>query len=238
MNDYYVSHWARVRNVEGSSQRIQEDTMRFASTTEDLGVNLVNSIITIIAFTPVLVRLSLHITSLPLVGSVPYPLVFVAVVWSIFGTGFLALVGLRLPAIEFRNQRVEAAYRKELVYGEDNPKRAKSTVLEALFGAIRKNYFSLYLHFVYFNIARFLYLQISVVIAYVALGPTIIAGALTFGLLQRIADAFSQVLSSFQYLVSSWTSIVELQSIYKRLRTFEAQIRNQRVPSIEYAPGP
>ena len=41
------------------------------------------------------------------------------------GTGALALIGIRLPGIEFFNQRVEAAYRKELVYGEDNGARAQ-----------------------------------------------------------------------------------------------------------------
>jgi peptide/bleomycin uptake transporter len=30
--------------------------------------------------------------------------------------------------------------------------------------------------------------------------------------------------SSFQYLVSSWTTIVELISVYKRLRAFEHRI--------------
>ncbi|MFT5811639.1 MAG: peptide/bleomycin uptake transporter, partial [Rubritalea sp.] len=31
MNDYYTAQWAQVRHIEGASQRIQEDTMRFAS---------------------------------------------------------------------------------------------------------------------------------------------------------------------------------------------------------------
>ena len=30
MNDYYVEKWSQVRKVEGASQRIQEDTMRFS----------------------------------------------------------------------------------------------------------------------------------------------------------------------------------------------------------------
>ena len=41
-----------------------------------------------------------------------------------FQTGVLALIGIRLPGIEFFNQRVEAAYRKELVIGEDDAARA------------------------------------------------------------------------------------------------------------------
>ena len=31
MNDYYTSRWDQVRKIEGASQRIQEDTMRFAT---------------------------------------------------------------------------------------------------------------------------------------------------------------------------------------------------------------
>ena len=54
-------------------------------------------------------------------------------VWSVFGTGLLALIGIKLPGIEFFNQRVEAAYRKELVLGEDDPARADPPTLIDLF---------------------------------------------------------------------------------------------------------
>ena len=63
------------------------------------------------------------------------------------GTGLLALIGIKLPGIEFFNQRVEAAYRKELVLGEDNEARADPPTLHRLFGDIRRNYFRLYLNF-------------------------------------------------------------------------------------------
>ena len=58
MNDYYMAHWARLRHIEGASQRVQEDTMRFSTTVEGLGVSLINSVMTLIAFLPVLLRLS------------------------------------------------------------------------------------------------------------------------------------------------------------------------------------
>ena len=120
MNDYYMSYWPKLRRIEGASQRVQEDTMRFSTTMEDLGVRLIDSVMTLIAFLPVLLVLSANVKTLPLVGEVPYALVIAAIVWSLFGTAFLAIVGIRLPGLEFRNQRVEAAYRKELVYGEDD----------------------------------------------------------------------------------------------------------------------
>ncbi|WP_024506060.1 peptide antibiotic transporter SbmA [Bradyrhizobium sp. ARR65] len=233
MNDFYVANWPRLRTIEGASQRVQEDTMRFASTTEGLGVNLISAVLTLLAFLPVLVRLSSNVTELPLIGSIPYPLVFAAVIWSVFGTGMLALIGIRLPGIEFFNQRVEAAYRKELVFGEDDPARAAPPKLGALFEAIRRNYFRLYLNFMYFNVGRIIYLQTDAIFPYVLLAPTIIAGRITLGAMNQILNAFTQVRTSFQYLVNAWSTIVELISIYQRLRSFEAKIRGEPLPSIE-----
>jgi peptide/bleomycin uptake transporter len=224
MNAYYLDHWSELRTVEGAAQRVQEDTMRFAATTEDLGVSLINSVMTLIAFLPVLLRLSAHVNVLPVIGPVPHALVVAAVLWALLGTGFLAIIGVRLPGLNFRNQRVEAAYRKELVYGEDHPDRAGPLTVRALFDDVRRNYFRLYFNYMYFNVGRIIYLQIDNIFPYIVLAPAIVAGALTLGLLQQILNAFDQVRSSFQYLVNSWTTIVELQSIYKRLRGFEAAI--------------
>jgi peptide/bleomycin uptake transporter len=235
MNDFYMSHWPRLRTVEGASQRIQEDTMRFSSTLEDLGVSLVNSVMTLIAFLPVLMALSSKVRVLPLVGAVPHALVVVALFWSMFGTAFLALIGVRLPGLQFRNQRVEAAYRKELVYGEDDPGRARPPTVQELFANVRRNYFRIYFNYMYFNVGRILYLQVDNIFPYIVLAPTIVAGAITLGLLQQILNAFDQVRSSFQYLVNSWTTIVELMSIYKRLRAFERAITGEPLPAIEAA---
>ena len=233
MNDFYIANWPQLRTIEGASQRVQEDTMRFATTMEGLGVNLISAVLTLLAFLPVLVRLSSNVTALPLVGSIPYPLVFAAVIWSVLGTGVLALIGIRLPGIEFFNQRVEAAYRKELVLGEDDTARADPPTVTELFGAIRRNYFRLYLNFMYFNVGRIVYLQTDVIFPYILLGPTIIAGKITLGSMNQILNSFDQVRNSFQYLINAWSTIVELISIYKRLRGFEARIDDQPLPSIE-----
>src|SRR6266851_675155 len=189
MNDFYMVNWPRLRAIEGASQRVQEDTMRCATTMEGLGVNFISAV--------------------------------------------LALIGIRLPGIEFFNQRVEAAYRKELVLGEDDPARADPPTVSVLFENIRRNYFRLYLNFMYFNIGRIVYLQTDVIFPYILLGPTIIAGKITLGSMNQILNAFTQVRTSFQYLVNSWSTIVELISIYQRLRGFEARISGEPLPSIE-----
>lgn len=237
MNEFYVAHWEALRTIEGAAQRVQEDTMRFSTTTEDLGVSLINSILTLVAFLPVLVRLSEGVKTLPLIGPVPHPLVVAAVIWSLFGTLFLALIGVRLPGLQFRNQRVEAAYRKELVYGEDDTDRASPPTVRQLFANVRRNYFRLYFNYAYFNIGRIIYLQTDNIFPYIVLGPTIVAGFITLGILNQILNAFAQVRGSFQYLVNSWTTIVELSSIYKRLRAFESAVDGDSLPHLETAGG-
>ncbi|WP_119388366.1 peptide antibiotic transporter SbmA [Taklimakanibacter lacteus] len=236
MNDYYVANWQRLRHIEGAAQRVQEDTMRFSTTMEDLGVSLIGSVMTLIAFLPALMRYSNNVTELPFVGTIPHALVVAAIVWAAFGTGFLAMLGIKLPGLNFRNQRVEAAYRKELVFGEDHAERAQPPTLADLFEAVRKNYFRLYLHYTYFNVGRILYLQVDNIFGFFLLIPSVVAGKITLGLMNQIQNAFTQVSSSFQYLVNSWTAIVELQSIYKRLRAFEAAIGGEELAPIEHEP--
>ena len=190
--------------------------MRFASTVEDLGVSLVDSVMTLIAFLPILWGLSSFVKELPIVGAVPQALVIVAIIWAIFGTGLLAIAGIRLPGLQFRNQRVEAAYRKELVLGEDSAERAQPPTLFELFANVRRNYFRIYLNYLYFNVARYGYLQAGVLVPYVALAPTIVAAGFTLGVMQQILRAFGQVEFvlpvSGQFVVDDRRADVDLQA--------------------------
>lgn len=224
MNDYYMSHWPRLRHIEGAAQRVQEDTMRFATIMEGLGVELVRSLMTLAAFLPILWVLSDKVTEVPILGAVPHSLVWISLTWAVFGTFLLAGTGVLLPGLQFQNQRREAAYRKELVYGEDDPTRAAPPTVQELFQEVRRNYFRLFFHYLYFDVVKWSYLQVSVIVPLLALGPTVVAGVITLGVFSQITRAFDKVTDAFQYLVYSWATIVELMSIYKRLRAFEQQI--------------
>lgn len=230
MNDYYMAHWRKLRGIEGASQRVQEDTMRFAQITEGLGVNFLDAVMTLIAFLPLLWGLSANVTELPLIGEVSQGLVFTAILWSVVGTAIVAAAGIRLPGLQFNNQKVEAAYRKELVYGEDDEDRARPPTVGELYSHVRRNYFRLYFHYTYFNVVRISYLQVGNLVPYIALAPTIVSGTITLGIMQQIIRAFGRVEGSFQYLINSWTTIVELLSVYKRLQAFEAVIDGRPAP--------
>ncbi len=233
MNNYFMEYWSKLRHIEGASQRIQEDTMRFSQIMEDLGTSFVSSVMTLIAFLPVLIGLQQHITELPIIGAIPQPLVVAALGWCLFGTLAVMLAGIKLPGLQFRNQRVEAAYRKELVYGEDHADRAQPVTTTELFENVRKNYFRLYAHYIYFNVVRYTYLQADNIFTNIILGPSLVAHKITFGPFNQILNAFSRVTSSLQFLLNSWSTIVELQSVHKRLRAFEATLEGAPLPEID-----
>ncbi len=227
MNNYYMSHWQSLRHIEGAAQRVQEDTMLFAKIVQTLGTYYLKAVMILFSFIPVLRDLSEEITELPLIGQVDHSMVWIAILSAVCGTGLVALAGYRLPGLEFNNQLVEAAYRKELVYGEDREDRAQPETVKELFANVRRNYFRLYLHYLYFNVVKWSYLQGTFVLPYIAIGPTFFAGAVTIGFIRQIVGAYERVSGSFEFLVNSWDRIIELMSIYKRLKAFEASIKDK-----------
>lgn len=234
LNEDYLRNWDRLRHIEGASQRIQEDTMRFAKIMESLGAAFVESVLTLIAFLPLLSQLSDSVTELPLVGKVKNSLVWVALGWALIGTVLLSVIGIRLPGLEFQNQLVEAAYRKELVYGEDDDSRAGLEPCKILFNDVRINYFRIFWNYMYFDVAKYSYLQVGVVIPFIALAPTIAANGGSLGEINQTTRAFGSVESSFQFLIRSWSTIVDLISIFKRLHQFEATLAGKELSLEEY----
>ena len=223
--EYYQENWYRARHIEGASQRVQEDTLKFARITESLGIGLLEAILSLAAFLPILYGLSASVKVLPWVGEVEHSLVWVALLTALGGTVLLTLVGIKLPGIEYDIQKKEAAYRKELVHGEDDPNRADGPTVDFLFDDVRQIHFKAYLHYFYFNIAKWSYLQGMVIVPYVVLAPTIVLGAITLGVVSQTVRAFGRVAENMQYIIRSWLSIVELISVYKRLREFESQFK-------------
>jgi len=224
MTEYYHIYFSNARGLEGSSQRVQEDTLKFARIMETIGVGFIDTIMTLGAFTPILWELSKKVTILPWIGPVDHALVWVAILSALGGTIVLALVGVKLPEIEYDIQLEESSYRKELVLGEDDVMKAPPDILQDLFDRVRKIHYKSYLNFGYFNLVKWSYLQGMVIVPYIALAPTIVSGAITLGFVQQIVRAFSRVENSLQFLIRSWTTIVELISVYKRLHEFERKL--------------
>jgi len=225
MVEWYHSVYNYARTIEGAAQRVQEDTIKFSRIMESLGTSLIESVMVIVEFLPILLGLSVGIPIF-FFGEWGYGLVVGALIWSVGGTLFLILLGilLRLVGVEYDLQKQEAAYRKMLVIAEDDETIRPKTI-EELFNDVRKIHFLSYIRYLYFNIGRIAYLQANVLSAYVFLAPAIVAGVVTLGVMQQIIRAFGRVEGSMQYLLKSWPTIIELASVYKRLREFERKLK-------------
>ena len=225
MVEWYHSVYDKARTIEGAAQRVQEDTIKFSRIMEGLGTSFIESIMVLIQFIPILFGLSVGIPIF-FFGDWEYGLITGALVWSIGGTIFLIGLGwlLRLVGVEYDLQKKEAAYRKILVIAEDD-ETVRPKTIEELFNGVRGIHFKSYLRYLYFNIGRIAYLQANVLSAYVFLAPAIVAGVVTLGVMQQIIRAFGRVEGSMQYLLKAWPTIIELMSVYKRLREFERQIQ-------------
>ena len=229
MVEWYHSVYDRARKIEGASQRVQEDTIKFSRIMESLGTSLIEALMILVEFMPILFGLSIGIPIF-FFGDWDYGLIVGALVWSIGGTIFLIVLGLilRLVGVEYDLQKKEAAYRKILVIAEDDnnvrPKR-----IDELFADVRSIHFLSFIRYLYFNVGRMAYLQANVLSAYVFLAPAIVAGVVTLGVMQQIIRAFGRVEGSMQYLLKAWPTIIELASVYKRLREFESQINEKEI---------
>lgn len=225
----YLPRWLNTTvKIEGESQRIQEDTYRFAKIIETLVLQFARGVLTLFAFIPILWVLSENVSLGPLLPSwanVGHPLLWAALLTSIGGMVISWFVGWKLPGLEYNNQLCEAAFRKELVLGEDDRVNyASLPVSTIMFGAIKKNYKRLFLHYGYFDGWSNLYNQAMVIVPFCIIAPNFFAGVVTLGIVMQVANTFSQVNDSCSLFINNWTTITELRSIQLRLKEFENKL--------------
>ena len=225
----YIPKWQAVESeIEGASQRIQEDCNRFARIIESLGLQVIRAFMTLIAFIPILWTLSDKV-DIPILRDIEGSLVWFTLIISLGGIVISWFVGIKLPGLEYKNQRVEAAFRKDLVLGEDDKKNyAQTETLLELFTGIRFNYHRLYLHYGYFDGWMTTYDQFMIIAPYLIMGPGLFTGLITLGVMVQVSNAFSRVHGGFALFLHNWTTITELRSIWKRLSEFERNLEIYR----------
>ncbi len=259
----YRPFWEKTeKEIEGASQRMQEDTRDFADILENLGLGFFRAVLTLFAFLPILWTVSEQLTQtvtekkapaadgglsefesnlaglddaarafvdsalagVDFVTTVPGSLVWVAIVTAVAGTVLSYLVGIKLPGLHYNNQRVEALFRKRMAYAEDDKLFADMPNFVELFTGLRFNYFRLFLHTTYFRLWENFFFQFLIIVDFILIGPGILVGLVTLGVLNQVSHAFSKVSESFAYLVQNWLGITKFLSIIKRLREFERNI--------------
>ena len=197
--------------------------MRFAKLVESIGEHALKSVLTLIAFIPILLTLGESVI-IPWIVATPGNLFTLAVGMSVGGLVLSYFVGIRLPGLEYNNQRAEAAFRKDLVYGEDDKPAIDLMTMDTLFADVKANYSRLFMHYTYFDLWRNSYYQLSIILPYIVMGPSLFAGVITLGTISQTSNAFNKVHQSASFLLDRWPDVMELFSVRKRLKEFEERL--------------
>jgi peptide/bleomycin uptake transporter len=217
---HYLTRWERCpAKIEGGSQRIQEDLMIFGKTLQGLFTGFFSAVLVLFAFLPILWELS---EGLPVWNGeiIPGFLVWVALGVSLGGTLISVILGWKLPKLEYNNQVVEAKFRKQLVFSEDDFAYRSTAMLFPMFTSIKRNYYRLFNWYMGFGVWQTAFGLCVGNIALIVLAPSYFQQLITLGVLFQVLNAFGRVESSMGFFIDRWTTIVDFMSVIRRIREF------------------
>jgi len=224
----YLHRWnTTIPALEGASQRVHEDTQRFAGGIQSCVAVILQSVFTLAVFCPVLFDLDVNLMT-------------VAVLAAVGGLSVSVLVGWPLVGLEVNNQKVEAELRKKLVLLESDPRDVHTngtpyTPFIRVFRDLTKNYRKLYLSFAALGTWLSLYEQVAVILPYLLAAPRLFArlpeNQLSLGQLVKISNAFGKVFDSLNVVSDRWLQINEWRSCLRRLREFERDTSSRSPPA-------
>ena len=235
----YLDRWNLAKPaIEGASQRIHEDTARFASGLQECATVLLHSILTLVVFLPVLVGIDGTLAGFASGAAVAGLLVSV-------------LVGWPLVQLEVNNQVVEAELRKQLVlletksgdgdralqYGDSSCEPRVGARFRPIVKELTHNYTKLYVAFTALTAWLSLHEQFASLLPYAAAAPRVFAldaeKRFTLGQLVKIANAFGRVFDSLNVVSDRWASINEWRSCLRRLSQFERELQKSDMSTPE-----
>jgi putative ATP-binding cassette transporter len=262
MTASYLDHWLASANhyrmqllgdaADNPDQRIAEDIASFISLTLTVGLQLLNSLVTLFSFMIILWALSaaapLHLFGMSF--NIPGYLLWAALIYAVIGTALTHLIGRALIALNFMQQRYEADFRFNLVRVRENSEQiallageqAERDRLLTRFGNIVANWMAIMSRqkkLVFFTAS---YNQASVVFPYIMVSPAYFAGIVQLGGLMQSANAFNRVQDALSVFVSLYRSLAEWRAVIARLDGFDQAIASARAvavtpPVVSVAPG-
>lgn len=228
----YLTAWDPVGPaVEGAAQRLHEDTQRFSDGVFSCFATLLNSVLTLAVFSPILIELGDRVAP-PVHGWGRDWLFAIAVSGALGGILTSALVGRKLVGLEVANQKIEARLRTKLVLLAERPDEAPPPPVSNSFQMVLKdmwqNYHRLFTEFVWMNTWLSTFDQAWVIIPYVLCAPLLFADdpsrRISLGTLVATSNAFGKVFDSLAVLSDAWPAVNAFRSVVRRLREFEAKV--------------
>jgi putative ATP-binding cassette transporter len=220
--------------ADNPDQRMTDDVKLFVDRTLNIGLGLLNSIVTLVSFVGILWALS-NAAPLHLFGqdfAIPGYLVWGALIYSVFGTILTHLIGWPLVGLDFRQQQYEADFRFNLVRVRENSEQiallhgeqAERERLLVRFGRVVENWLGIMSRTKKITAFTASYNQASVVFPYVLVAPAYFAEKIQLGGMMQTASAFSNVQGALSFFITIYRQLAEWQAVVNRLDGFEAGI--------------
>ena len=228
---------------DNPDQRIQEDIKMFTADTVGLSLGLLDAVVTLGSFVGILWMLSgsfdFHYQDY--VFTIPGFMVWMALLYAIFGSLIGHFLGRSMSPLNFAQQRLEANFRHHLMrvreYSEaialDKGAEFERVSLQKRFTNVVDNFLQLLKvqkRFTWFSSA---YGQAAVVFPMLVAAPRYFSGSIQLGELMQISSAFGQVQESLSWLVSNYPRLASWSATTQRLHGFLDQMETLR--SISFA---
>jgi vitamin B12/bleomycin/antimicrobial peptide transport system ATP-binding/permease protein len=242
----YLGEWLRGANhyrmqlrgdaADNPDQRISDDTKMFVERTLDVGLTLLNSVVTFVSFVTILWVLSSE-APLHLFGdawTIPGYLVWAALIYSIFGTVLTQWIGSPLVNLDFEQQRREADFRFNLVRVRENSEQiallggeqAERGRLLDRFGGVIANWYAIMSRTKRLTAFTQSYSQAAVIIPIILIAPAFFAGKILLGTLVQAAEAFGSVQKALSFIVQVYRTMAEWRAVIARLDGFEMSVHS------------
>lgn len=219
---------------ENPDQRIQEDTRNLADLTAELAVGALQSALLLVTFIGVLWQLSSAI-KLPIGGElveIPGYMVWCALLYAGIGSGLTYLVGRPMIRLNAARAAREAEFRFALVRVNENAESIGShrgeaderRGLDRNFETVRQAMLALSTSLARLTWITSGYGWLAMVVPIVVAAPGYFTGAITFGVLMQVSDAFTQVQSALRWFVDQFPRIADWRAALHRVASFEAAL--------------
>ena len=214
------------RGTDNPDQRIADDLRIFVDLTLALFVGFLSAVATLIVFSIVLWRLSGVLQHWGI--SIPGDLLWVAVVYAVFGTVLTHVIGKPLIRLDFNQQRFEADFRFSLVRLRENSEgvalyggeKQEEGSLRGRFVPVIQNWWALMYKQKQLTWFTAFYAQLAIIFPFVVAAPGFFASAITLGVIFQTASAFGQVQGSLSWFINAYTTFAQWKATVDRLIGF------------------